>query len=488
MNKKIVSTQDEINYKKGLKILLKETENAMQTLSENIMEQAKTWGNSLEADADQFVSELISGIMCGSIPVPRFYQDSDQSPLFGNEGQFIKNMWAMGMDYAPYEPIFIYHSDWLRTIWSGDYEGFLDMIESKEGEELDELLNRRETLLNVSAIFHVVIGARVLGVGNSTRGPVLQQAYETLNVKNDHMKILIKLLCYGVDVNVHDIAGFTPLHHCFTAYGNEVTFKMGERLIRAGAKVDAPNRLGETPLYSISQTPNYDAISLLLEHGANPYKQDNGGFSAFSNARINPKMNQLFGKYYKKRVKEHLKDPNFDSPYKCNNCGDKEKDIKKCSGCFLVWYCSQKCQREHWSQHADQCKKSKDLYKIAKFPTRFVSSFCSINTKPKFSVPPAENRKLKKTHFIVKVQVSLSFKGGTKADKKGDLTVYNKDRSFTVFMPRKDNEYIHGRLFENIINHGHEGMKGYFHVILEPGDKEANQFRINPENISIEPW
>ena len=121
------------------------------------------------------------------------------------------------------------------------------------------------------------------------------------------MKILIKLLSLGCDVNVKDFAGFTPLHHCCTKSGNQVTLKMAKRLLRAGAKVDAPNRLGETPLFSISQTPHYDAISLLLEHGANPYKQDNCGFSAFSNARINPKMNQLFGKYYKKRVKEHLK-------------------------------------------------------------------------------------------------------------------------------------------------------------------------------------
>ena len=48
---------------------------------------------------------------------------------------------------------------------------------------------------------------------------ILNQADKTLNVKNDHMRILIKLLCLGVNVNVHDVAGFTPLHHCVSAMG-----------------------------------------------------------------------------------------------------------------------------------------------------------------------------------------------------------------------------------------------------------------------------
>ena len=25
-------------------------------------------------------------------------------------------------------------------------------------------------------------------------------------------------------------------------------------------------------------------------------------------------------------------------------------------GCYLVWYCSRKCQVNHWSQHKEDCK------------------------------------------------------------------------------------------------------------------------------------
>ena len=31
----------------------------------------------------------------------------------------------------------------------------------------------------------------------------------------------------GANLNVHDIAGYTPLHHCLTCSGNEYTVKVG---------------------------------------------------------------------------------------------------------------------------------------------------------------------------------------------------------------------------------------------------------------------
>jgi len=44
----------------------------------------------------------------------------------------------------------------------------------------------------------------------------------------------------------------------------------------------------------------------------------------------------------------------------CASCGITGVDdakLKKCKGCYLVRYCSIKCQRDHWSQHKRDCKK-----------------------------------------------------------------------------------------------------------------------------------
>ena len=220
----------------------KEMEKCMQDSADwlsRALDKAKT---GFEGAADHYLSEKISGILSGAIPIPYSYEESDQSPLKGNEAQLLRNLWAGGMDYKPFSPTFFYLSTWMKIIYSGDYEGFLKMIEGKSEDDLKKMLTKRESLYNVSAIFHVVIGAR------NQHPFLIAQSKCTPNDKNEHMKILLKLLSLGIDVNVHDVAGFTPLHHCVSSVGNEVTFKMAERLLRAGAKINSKNRFGETPL------------------------------------------------------------------------------------------------------------------------------------------------------------------------------------------------------------------------------------------------
>ena len=113
------------------KKLIKSVHKTMQTVSEDMLQYVRRAGNILEKDSEAFVSRQISRIMSGALPVPISHEDSDQTPLSGAEAQFLRNMWAGGMDYAPYEPVIVYLSDWLKTIYSGDYEGFLKMIQGK---------------------------------------------------------------------------------------------------------------------------------------------------------------------------------------------------------------------------------------------------------------------------------------------------------------------------------------------------------------------
>ena len=43
---------------------------------------------------------------------------------------------------------------------------------------------------------------------------------------------------------------------------------------------------------------------------------------------------------------------------KCNFCGKKSENIKKCMGCKKVFYCDTSCQQHHWRvEHKTQCSK-----------------------------------------------------------------------------------------------------------------------------------
>merc|ERR1712110_633550 len=120
--------------------------------------QPNDQSSASEKNSQRKISEILN---CQRRPNVS-YDEGEQSPLSGDSAQYLKNQWSSGMDYQPHEPLLYYLSSWLKVIYSGDYDSMMEMLEDKSEAETKRMIDRRESLMNISAIFHVVVGARTL--------------------------------------------------------------------------------------------------------------------------------------------------------------------------------------------------------------------------------------------------------------------------------------------------------------------------------------
>ena len=90
---------------------------------------------------------------------------------------------------------------------------------------------------------------------------------------NKHLKILDKLLQAGAEVNAQNDGGYTPLHIA-SKHGHLDVVK---RLLSAGAQVNAQNDEGKTPLHIASYHGNSDIVKRLISAGAQVNAQDDEG-------------------------------------------------------------------------------------------------------------------------------------------------------------------------------------------------------------------
>ena len=153
------------------------------------------------------------------------------------------------------------------------------------------------------------------------------------DVKDGHVKILIKLLSLGVDLNARDYGGRTPLHICHGPGHNKVTLKMAGLLIRAGANIHAKDRVGRTPLHTCGISSNLDLVQLLLDNGADPHIKNNDGHSVYDCSP--PSVLDLLGKSDQRRAlveRKLSKEAVGGSFRQCGVCRVAEKVMKRCTG------------------------------------------------------------------------------------------------------------------------------------------------------------
>ena len=92
------------------------------------------------------------------------FDDGDQSPLTGDRGRDAKRLWAIPMDW---HPNIEYLSPFTKCLLLGDYDGMMDLIGERKGDELKILL---ETYFRVPALFHLVRAVSARNSGERERG------------------------------------------------------------------------------------------------------------------------------------------------------------------------------------------------------------------------------------------------------------------------------------------------------------------------------
>jgi len=452
-------------------------------------DELKSKQKKLEDEAEM---ELAMKFLCQKLGLLKGvkFGDGDQSQLKGDKAQVLRNQWGGGMDYNPAHPDNSHLSAWLRSLWRGDYEAVMSYIKG-EKQEVTHLMEVRESLLNVSAVFHVIIGARTLCGHNPLFRGVQQAARRRMEVKNEHQKILTKLIELGANIHAKDIAGYTPLHHCLTSYSNPTTLAMARQLLKAGADPNMQNRFGCTPLFEPVMAASLDAVKLLLEFGADPdIKENDAGISCRYTAGFLPKVSELFCQADKRKTKQTRAAARAEaggSLRLCEVCG-VDNENKRCTGCYMVWYCGQECQAVDWSNHKGCCKVTRDQYKQVLLVEHEMAGRDNITNEMyvhKTGDVPS------KKHFVVKVQVGL--KCGVSAPTS-PLFVYNRDRSLCGLLYRKAQEEMYDMLVRSIREEGFNGQKGFYYAIysgegVTGGITGVVGIKLNPVKIlPVEKW
>ena len=158
-----------------------------------------------------------------------------------------------------------------------------------------------------------------------------------------------------------DFAGATLLHICCAAkFHNDGILKIAKALLRAEADANKQDRFGITPLLLATYNQNFDLMSLLLEHGADPFIASYNDVSPFSLSSSHPQALEMFSKFTKTACKEARageKEAAGGNLRRCAADGCEAEATKKCRGCFAVWYCSKECQLGDWEgKHEAFCK------------------------------------------------------------------------------------------------------------------------------------
>ena len=402
------------------------------------------------------------------------YEDPDQTPLSGKEADMQIDLWScLSKMSAPYSETMC---PWARTLTRGDYARMERLLEGIEAEALTHLLEKRESNERISAIVHVILGASATFRSHPSFYKVTK-FFE--GAERQHLACLKKLLQLGAKIQVHDIAGSTPLHYCIQFGSNETTMQMARLLLEHGADPNAKDRRGLVPLAFCVIHKDVNFIKLLCEFGADPEIPTTDGVTPqmLAHAHDLLEIETLIAEEARKFCwKQRLKAKEAGDLKVCQVCR-VSRHCKRCAGCCLVWYCGVACQRLDWARHRAHCQQAQAQFmpvrvkgtKVTSTPRSMTAFFLVDNVKNE----KMDSGQPTKSHFVVKVQVSLS----------GELTVNNEEKSINGLICLKQNPDIFPILEKKIRAEGRHGNVGFFYAMWK------QELRINPRVVlPVEVW
>lgn len=315
--------------------------------------------------------------------------------------------------------------------------------------------------------------------------------------RQDYFDIIDMLIAAGCDVNHRELCGYTAF---FQSLLHEPKIALAKFLVSRGADPNLPNIYGASPLMECIMAGPEEPLEYLLSIAVCQKFRDADGSDAET---ILTKGDTLYSslqvRVAAKRAKKKMREA---GELACAACGAPRatetgwNELKQCSRCHVVKYCSRDCQTKHWKEHKLVCKapaksasaKGSDVVQVS-VGVGMASSFMdkmaamtslgggktSRDSKFKDMLEGSEvGKHAPQGKFMVKIQVPMIPEDEYQAFKRGERDdairnspfpmshmVYNEDRSYSVRIGRNGNEAAFDKIMTVTREKGIMGGKIY---------------------------